>query len=241
MRLIVAQQLIRILNGIHVDKLGSICLSTSLIAGVWLGVDTSEEAWLDLENVLTSGDDHIIIGLFWTNDDSVFVVKMRVTHNENLRVGIVLNQFEVVSSLPVILLLKDINVLEVLLGQLDNSCTVLHMEGCVSHENVVQNFDLLELSVQIFGEFNFTATVAVQTESEVFLQPSESLWLPLHVNIEPVVSLIQVWHLNVSVTVLTSDFGIDQSAAHQAVRGVFFHQVENTVGIFVSGSSWKQS
>jgi hypothetical protein len=39
-----------------------------------------------------------------------------VTHNENLRVSVVLNEFEVITGLPVVLFLVNKNVLEILLG-----------------------------------------------------------------------------------------------------------------------------
>lgn len=73
-----------------------------------------------------------------------------MTHNEYLGVSVVLNQLEVVSSLPVILFFVNANVFKVLLGHLDHASFVFHVEGSVSHDEMVQDFDLLELVSQIF-------------------------------------------------------------------------------------------
>lgn len=164
-----------------------------------------------------------------------------MTHDENLVVSVVLHQLEVVPSFPVILFLEDIDVFEVLLGKLDNLCSVLHMEGGVSHHDVIKNLNLLELIVQILGPLDIADTIAVKTELEILLQPSEGLWLPFHVDVKPVITLVEIWHFNVSITILTGDLGIDQSATHKAVGGVFLDQIEDAVGILISSSSWEKS
>lgn len=238
MLLVVAHQLVEL---IEIDKFWSICLTTSLVTSVWLGVNTSEETWFNFEDVLTSGDNHVIIGLLGADDDTVLVVQVRMTHDECLGIGIVLHQLEVISSLPVVLFLENVDVLEVLLGQLDDTGSVLHVESGVSHHDVIKHFNLLELVVQVLRELDIADTIAIQAEGEILLQPSESLWLPFHVNIEPVVAFLTILYLDVSVTILTSDFGINECASHKAVGSVFLDHVEDAVSVLVASSSWKKS
>lgn len=153
-----------LLNIILIYKFWRISLTTSLVTGVWLGVDTSEGSWLNLEAVLASGNHHFFVLHFRSDDDTVLVIQVRMTHDEYLVISVVLNQFEVVSSLPVVLLLEDTDILEVLLGHLDHASFVLQMEGSIGHHEMIQNLNLLKLLGQIFREFSFTNTVAVYTE-----------------------------------------------------------------------------
>jgi len=238
MLLIVTQKLF---NRIHIHEFWGISLSSSLIASIWFGIDASEWSWLNLETILASGNHHVLSLHFGADNDTILVVQVRVAHDESLRVSIVLNQFEVVSSFPVVLLLKDTDILEVLLSHLDHTSLILHMERSISHHEVIENLNLLELGSQVFWEFSFTDTVAVDTKGEIFFEPSESFWLPFHVNIEPVVTLIEIWNLNIGITILTSYFSVNQSAAHHRVGWAFLYQVGNAICILVIGSSWKQS
>ena len=166
---------------------------------------------------------------------------MGVAHDEDHVVCVVLHQLEVVTSFPVIFLFEDINVFEVLLGKLDDTGTVLHVEGGVGHHDMVKNFNLLELAVEIFGPLDVANTIRVETEAKILLQPSEGLWLPFHINIEPIVASVEVWHLNISITILTGDLGIDECAAHEAIGCVLFDKIEDAISIFVSSSSWEKS
>jgi len=68
-----------------------------------------------------------------------------VTHNENLRVSVVLNEFEVITGLPVVLFLVNKNVLEILLGKLDHTGITLHMMLNVGHGEMIKNFNLIKL------------------------------------------------------------------------------------------------
>lgn len=159
--LVVAHKLFSL---VHLYELWSIRLSTSLVASVWLRVNTLERSWLNLENILTTGHDHIINLHFWTDYNTVLVVKMRVTHHEYLGVSVVLNELEVVACLPIVLFLVNENVFEVLLCHLDHTGLVLHVMLYVGHREVVQYFNLVELFGQVLGELDFADTIAVYAE-----------------------------------------------------------------------------
>ena len=161
-----------------------------------------------------------------------------MTHHEYLGVSVVLNELEVVACLPIVLFLVNENVFEVLLCHLDHTGLVLHVMLHVSHREMVEHFDLVELVSQVLRELDLTNTVAVYAEGQVLLQPSEGLWLPFHVDIEPVVAFLSVWHLNIGVTVLSSDLGIDKGRSVQTVCLVLSHQVGNAVSILIVSSSW---
>lgn len=134
-----------------------------------------------------------------------------MTHDENLRVGVVLNEFEVVTGLPVVLFFVNENIFEVLFGKLNHTCLVFHVVLHISHCEMVENFDLIELVSQVLGELDIANTVRVNTEGKVLFQPSEGLWLPFHVNIKPVIAFLSVRYFNVGVTVLSCNLGINKS------------------------------
>jgi len=70
---------------------------------------------------------------------------MRVAHNENFRVGVVSNHFEVVTGIPVVLFLININVLEVLLDLNYLAGIIFHMILNVGHHEIIKNLNLIIL------------------------------------------------------------------------------------------------
>lgn len=166
MLLVVVHQIIKV---IAINKFWRICLSTSLVTCVWFRVDSSEKSWFNLENILTSWHHHIIILSLWADNNSVLIVQVSMTHDENWLMTIVLNKFEVVACLPIVLFLKYINVLKVLFGHLYYSSVVVQVVRSVSHHHVVKNFNLIEVASQIFCELNIAYTIAIDTELDVFL------------------------------------------------------------------------
>jgi len=154
---------------------------------------------------------------------------------------IVLDKFEVVACFPIVLFLKYINVLKVLFGHLYNPSLVVQVVGSVSHHYMVKNFNLVELTSQILGELNIANTIAIDTKLDVFLQPLECLWLPLHIDVEPIVTLVQVLAFDVGITILSSYLSIDQGASTEIVDLSFLYQIHNAVRVFVFSFSGKQS
>lgn len=71
--LVVAHQWLHVID---VNQLRGVGLTSTLVPGVRFRVDSLERSWLDLEHVLASRDNHVILLRLGTDENAIFVVQV---------------------------------------------------------------------------------------------------------------------------------------------------------------------
>jgi hypothetical protein len=107
------------------EHLWCVRLTTSLETSIGFGIDTICRARLHLDDILTSWDNSIFINSILSNNQPILEIQIWVTHDKNVLISYVPDKFEVVTSVPVISFLNNLNALHWWLSQFHSSSLIL--------------------------------------------------------------------------------------------------------------------
>jgi len=164
-----------------------------------------------------------------------------MAQDHDLVIRVVVNQLEVVASLPVVTLFPDEHAWKLGLVQVHDTVILVVVVLTIGAQEAGERVDLIEVGGQVIAEPDVAHSVAVDADSEITLEVLERGRLPFNIDIEPVGALRHVIHLEVSITILTRNVGFDKGGIDERIGTVLLHQVSNDIAVLVIRAPGQES